>query len=181
MDAPFTTLHVPPTTATPVRAAGERALVLGGGGSLGNALVTGVVAGLLDDGLAKLEDYWGGTFDPRPVQRPRIPIWAAARWPARKPVRRAARDFRGGAAARDTGTLLVVDGTAARVWDPETRKDVCVLADAPVRPAVVALTDDGTLAVLAAPGRPPAAWDAKTGQKLRDFDPLPKTQPLPAA
>src|SRR3954471_16024347 len=48
-------------------------------------------ARLLDDGLAKLQDYWGGTFLPRPVQRPRIPIWAAARWPARKPVRRAAR------------------------------------------------------------------------------------------
>jgi len=25
------------------------------------------------------------------VQRPRIPIWLAARWPARRPVRRAAR------------------------------------------------------------------------------------------
>jgi len=46
---------------------------------------------LLDDALTKLEDYWSGTFVPRPVQRPRIPIWAAARWPARKPVRRAAR------------------------------------------------------------------------------------------
>jgi alkanesulfonate monooxygenase SsuD/methylene tetrahydromethanopterin reductase-like flavin-dependent oxidoreductase (luciferase family) len=48
-------------------------------------------ATLLDDALTKLEDYWSGTFVPRPVQRPRIPIWAAARWPARKPVRRAAR------------------------------------------------------------------------------------------
>jgi alkanesulfonate monooxygenase SsuD/methylene tetrahydromethanopterin reductase-like flavin-dependent oxidoreductase (luciferase family) len=48
-------------------------------------------AQLLDDALAKVEDYWSGTFLPRPVQRPRIPIWAAARWPARKPVRRAAR------------------------------------------------------------------------------------------
>ena len=41
--------------------------------------------------LVKLEDYWSGTFVPRPVQQPRIPIWAAARWPARRPVRRAAR------------------------------------------------------------------------------------------
>jgi alkanesulfonate monooxygenase SsuD/methylene tetrahydromethanopterin reductase-like flavin-dependent oxidoreductase (luciferase family) len=48
-------------------------------------------AALLDDALLKLEDYWSGTFVPRPVQRPRIPIWAAARWPARRPVRRAAR------------------------------------------------------------------------------------------
>jgi alkanesulfonate monooxygenase SsuD/methylene tetrahydromethanopterin reductase-like flavin-dependent oxidoreductase (luciferase family) len=49
------------------------------------------LATLLDDGLAKLLDYWSGTFDPRPVQQPRIPIWAAARWPNRRPVRRAAR------------------------------------------------------------------------------------------
>jgi len=48
-------------------------------------------AAMLDDALAKVEDYWSGTFAPRPLQRPRIPIWAASRWPARKPVRRAAR------------------------------------------------------------------------------------------
>jgi alkanesulfonate monooxygenase SsuD/methylene tetrahydromethanopterin reductase-like flavin-dependent oxidoreductase (luciferase family) len=48
-------------------------------------------AALLDDALTKLDTYWSGTFLPRPVQRPRIPIWAAARWPNRKPVRRAAR------------------------------------------------------------------------------------------
>src|SRR4029077_10576471 len=34
-----------------VRAAGERALVLGGGGSAGNAWLIGVIAGLLDAGL----------------------------------------------------------------------------------------------------------------------------------
>ncbi|HWH95638.1 MAG TPA: LLM class flavin-dependent oxidoreductase [Baekduia sp.] len=48
-------------------------------------------ARLLDDALVKLQHYWSGAFLPRPVQRPRIPMWAAARWPARKPVRRAAR------------------------------------------------------------------------------------------
>jgi alkanesulfonate monooxygenase SsuD/methylene tetrahydromethanopterin reductase-like flavin-dependent oxidoreductase (luciferase family) len=48
-------------------------------------------ARLLDDALAKLQDYWAGAFVPRPVQRPRIPIWAAARWPNRRPLRRAAR------------------------------------------------------------------------------------------
>ncbi|HEX4733681.1 MAG TPA: LLM class flavin-dependent oxidoreductase [Thermoleophilaceae bacterium] len=46
-------------------------------------------AKLLDDGLAQLELYWNGEFEPRPVQRPRIPVWLAARWPNRKPVRRA--------------------------------------------------------------------------------------------
>src|ERR1700712_3069741 len=38
-------------------------------------------ARMLDDALAKLQEYWSGAFVPRPVQRPRIPIWAAARWP----------------------------------------------------------------------------------------------------
>jgi alkanesulfonate monooxygenase SsuD/methylene tetrahydromethanopterin reductase-like flavin-dependent oxidoreductase (luciferase family) len=30
-------------------------------------------------------------FSPRPVQRPRVPVWIAGRWPNRKPFRRAAR------------------------------------------------------------------------------------------
>ena len=46
-------------------------------------------AQLLDEGLAQLVRYWDGEFEPRPVQQPRIPIWLAARWPNRKPVRRA--------------------------------------------------------------------------------------------
>jgi NTE family protein len=64
---PFSTLHVTLTTASgrpgsgqdqpqvdPVRrarAAGERALVLGGGGAAGNAWLIGVIAGLFDAGL----------------------------------------------------------------------------------------------------------------------------------
>jgi alkanesulfonate monooxygenase SsuD/methylene tetrahydromethanopterin reductase-like flavin-dependent oxidoreductase (luciferase family) len=48
-------------------------------------------AKLLDDGLDRLLAYWDGGFEPRPVQYPRIPIWVAARWPKRKPLRRAAR------------------------------------------------------------------------------------------
>ncbi len=64
---PFSTLHVTSTTASgrpgsdqdplqagaaaPVRTAGERALVLGGGGSAGNAWLIGVIAGLFDAGL----------------------------------------------------------------------------------------------------------------------------------
>ena len=46
---------------------------------------------MLDEGLEQLLEYWDGAFEPRPVQRPRIPVWLAARWPNRKPVRRAAR------------------------------------------------------------------------------------------
>jgi alkanesulfonate monooxygenase SsuD/methylene tetrahydromethanopterin reductase-like flavin-dependent oxidoreductase (luciferase family) len=48
-------------------------------------------ARLLDAGLRRLDAYWGREFDPPPVQRPRIPVWIAARWPARRPLRRAAR------------------------------------------------------------------------------------------
>jgi alkanesulfonate monooxygenase SsuD/methylene tetrahydromethanopterin reductase-like flavin-dependent oxidoreductase (luciferase family) len=48
-------------------------------------------AQLLDEGLTKLLAYWDGGFEPRPVQRPRIPVWVAARWPNRRPLRRAAR------------------------------------------------------------------------------------------
>jgi alkanesulfonate monooxygenase SsuD/methylene tetrahydromethanopterin reductase-like flavin-dependent oxidoreductase (luciferase family) len=48
-------------------------------------------ARLLDEGLDRLSAYWGGEFEPRPTQSPRIPVWVAARWPSRRPVRRAAR------------------------------------------------------------------------------------------
>ena len=63
-------------------------------------------ADMLDEGLDILTGLWSGepfgyqgahyqleevTFLPRPVQRPRIPIWVAAMWPQRRPVRRAAR------------------------------------------------------------------------------------------
>jgi NTE family protein len=64
---PFSTLHFTSATASDrprsdqdqlqvdatrrVRAAGERALVLGGGGSAGNAWLIGVIAGLFDAGL----------------------------------------------------------------------------------------------------------------------------------
>ena len=46
-------------------------------------------ARLLDDGLERLTEFWSGEFQPRPVQRPRIPIWVAANWPHRRPIRRA--------------------------------------------------------------------------------------------
>ena len=45
----------------------------------------------LDQGLARLTDFWAGEFEPRPLQRPRIPVWVAAVWPKRRPVRRASR------------------------------------------------------------------------------------------
>jgi alkanesulfonate monooxygenase SsuD/methylene tetrahydromethanopterin reductase-like flavin-dependent oxidoreductase (luciferase family) len=45
---------------------------------------------LLDEGLDRLASYWGGEFEPRPVQRPRIPVWVGVHWPNRRPLRRAA-------------------------------------------------------------------------------------------
>ncbi len=63
-------------------------------------------AELLDEGLEVLAGLWSGRpfdhrgrhftisgarFQPTPVQRPRIPVWIAGRWPARRPFRRAAR------------------------------------------------------------------------------------------
>jgi alkanesulfonate monooxygenase SsuD/methylene tetrahydromethanopterin reductase-like flavin-dependent oxidoreductase (luciferase family) len=48
-------------------------------------------ARLLDEGLERLSAYWSGEFEPPPLQRPRIPVWVAARWPNRRPVRRAVR------------------------------------------------------------------------------------------
>lgn len=78
-----------------------------------------VRADMLDEGLDILAGLWTGkpfefhgdhydlertTFLPRPVQRPRIPIWAAAMWPKRRPVRRAAQ----------------WDGIAPIIFDPET-------------------------------------------------------------
>ena len=48
-------------------------------------------AKLLDDGLARLTEFWNGELEPRPVQHPRIPVWVASRWPHRRPLRRAAR------------------------------------------------------------------------------------------
>ena len=65
-----------------------------------------VRADRLDEGLAILDGLWSGEpfsfegahhriggahFLPRPVQRPRVPLWVAGRWPNRRPFRRAAR------------------------------------------------------------------------------------------
>ena len=46
---------------------------------------------LLDERLERLGGFWSGGFRPLPVQRPRIPVWVAATWPNRRPVRRAIR------------------------------------------------------------------------------------------
>jgi alkanesulfonate monooxygenase SsuD/methylene tetrahydromethanopterin reductase-like flavin-dependent oxidoreductase (luciferase family) len=89
-------------------------LILGvgsGGGyfdfaALGEASNPKTLATLLDEGLEVLTGLWSGEpyhhagnayqikeaqFLPRPCQLPRIPIWIAGMWPAKAPLRRAAR------------------------------------------------------------------------------------------
>ena len=48
-------------------------------------------ARVLDESLERLDGFWRGEFTPLPVQRPRIPVWVAAKWPNRRPIRRAIR------------------------------------------------------------------------------------------
>jgi alkanesulfonate monooxygenase SsuD/methylene tetrahydromethanopterin reductase-like flavin-dependent oxidoreductase (luciferase family) len=48
-------------------------------------------ARVLDESLERLDGLWRGEFTPLPVQRPRIPVWVAAKWPHRRPLRRAIR------------------------------------------------------------------------------------------
>jgi alkanesulfonate monooxygenase SsuD/methylene tetrahydromethanopterin reductase-like flavin-dependent oxidoreductase (luciferase family) len=46
---------------------------------------------LLDEAMKRLEELWSGGFRPLPVQTPRVPVWVAAKWPNRRPIRRAIR------------------------------------------------------------------------------------------
>jgi alkanesulfonate monooxygenase SsuD/methylene tetrahydromethanopterin reductase-like flavin-dependent oxidoreductase (luciferase family) len=74
--------------------------------AFGNAADAGLLAEMLDEGLAVLTGLWRGErfsfegkhyqvddaqFLPPPLQTPRIPIWVAGRWPSPRPFRRAAR------------------------------------------------------------------------------------------
>src|SRR5436853_1660913 len=74
--------------------------------ALGESSDPTTLAALLDEGLEVLTGLWSGEpyhhegtayhikeaqFLPRPLQSPRIPIWVAGMWPAKAPLRRAAR------------------------------------------------------------------------------------------
>ena len=75
-------------------------------GSFGEPTDPRVLAERLDEGLYLLDRYWSGesvthegrhyhvrdvTLLPRPLQRPRVPVWIGGFWPHRAPMRRAAR------------------------------------------------------------------------------------------
>jgi alkanesulfonate monooxygenase SsuD/methylene tetrahydromethanopterin reductase-like flavin-dependent oxidoreductase (luciferase family) len=74
--------------------------------AFGEELDDGTRGAMLDEALEVVSALWSGaevrhegahyvadrvTFQPTPVQRPRVPVWVAGRWPYRKPLRRAAR------------------------------------------------------------------------------------------
>jgi alkanesulfonate monooxygenase SsuD/methylene tetrahydromethanopterin reductase-like flavin-dependent oxidoreductase (luciferase family) len=104
----------------------------------------------LDEGLEILAGLWSGeafshhgrhytvdetVFLPRPLQRPRIPIWVAGRWPARPPFRRAARWDGVVATFADVGhaqtpdpaqLAAVVDYTLSRRDSADTPFDVVI-------------------------------------------------------
>jgi len=46
---------------------------------------------MVDKALDTIVAYWLGELKPRPVQRPRVPIWVGGTLPHRRPVERAAR------------------------------------------------------------------------------------------
>ena len=74
--------------------------------AFGEELDDGKRGAMLDEALDVVTALWSGnevrhegshyvadrvTFQPTPVQRPRVPVWVAGRWPNRRPLRRAAR------------------------------------------------------------------------------------------
>jgi alkanesulfonate monooxygenase SsuD/methylene tetrahydromethanopterin reductase-like flavin-dependent oxidoreductase (luciferase family) len=88
-------------------------------------------AQLLDEGLAVIDGLWSGEpvehhgehfdldgvrFLPRPVQRPRVPVWSAAILPPRAGIRRAAR--------WDGIVPMHLDGDAVRPLRPEELAEV---------------------------------------------------------
>jgi alkanesulfonate monooxygenase SsuD/methylene tetrahydromethanopterin reductase-like flavin-dependent oxidoreductase (luciferase family) len=75
-------------------------------GTFGETTDARELAARLDEGLTALDLLWSGepvtfhgdhvvvedvAFLPTPVQRPRVPIWVGGVWPAKPPMRRAAR------------------------------------------------------------------------------------------
>ena len=91
-------------------------------------------ATLLDEGLDLLASYWAGELQPPSLQQPRIPVWLAARWPNRRPVKRAAR--------WDGVFPIEMDG-------PDQLAEL--VADVPPPPFDVVVTNP--------PGTDPAPWE----------------------
>ena len=107
--------HVVARQATAVDQLSGGRLVLGVGSgrdsarelsAFGEELDDATRGAMLDEALDVVCGLWSGhevrhpgvhyaadgvTFQPTPVQRPRVPVWVAGRWPNRRPLHRAAR------------------------------------------------------------------------------------------
>jgi alkanesulfonate monooxygenase SsuD/methylene tetrahydromethanopterin reductase-like flavin-dependent oxidoreductase (luciferase family) len=138
-------------------------------------------AEMLDESLAIITGMWSGepfsfqgrhyrvgpgTFLPRPVQRPRIPIWVAATWPNLAPTHRAAQYEGIYPLADDRGSpgLIGPEGIAEVVAEISRRRDD--LAGFDVSALVVITGDaDHDRAALAAFGDAGVTW-AHIGEAL---------------
>jgi NTE family protein len=123
---PSSTAHV--TSTTPSYAAGERALVLGGGGAAGNAWEIGVIAGLFDAGLDVTEadlivGTSAGATAAAQISSPARPAELLASILAAAPQPRAGRA--GSDAGRAPGTLAVLlEKTSAIIAAAEDPADM---------------------------------------------------------
>ena len=101
----------------------------GGFSKVGEPLDRKIRAQRLDEGLEILTGLWSGepfsyegehyrleemTFLPRPVQRPRVPIWVVGAWPSERSMNRA---------LRYDGVLAATTGTSSGVT-PETIRGI---------------------------------------------------------
>jgi alkanesulfonate monooxygenase SsuD/methylene tetrahydromethanopterin reductase-like flavin-dependent oxidoreductase (luciferase family) len=122
-------------------------------------------ARLLDAGLEQLTSYWNGGLEPPPVQRPRIPVWLAARWPNRRPVRRAAR----------WDGLFPID-----LPGPDALAEL--VAEVTAQRATERIAAPFAVAVANLPGTDPAPWEAAGATWcLTDFGPQPAEAAVRAA
>ncbi len=107
----------------------------GGFSKVGEPLDKKVRAQRLDEGLEILTGLWSGepfsyegehyrleemTFLPRPVQRPRIPIWVVGAWPSKKSMNRALR-YDGLLAYTTRGEVTPEDIGAMKTYVEEKR------------------------------------------------------------
>ena len=79
------------------------------------AIVDGMLSGEAFEFSGKHFQVGREVFLPRPVQRPRIPVWVAGMWPGRAPFRRA---------ARWDGVFPIDAGTGGAAFSPEALGEV---------------------------------------------------------
>jgi alkanesulfonate monooxygenase SsuD/methylene tetrahydromethanopterin reductase-like flavin-dependent oxidoreductase (luciferase family) len=117
---------------------------------------------MLDEGLAVIDGLWSGEsfsfegehsivreaqFLPSPVQRPRIPVWVAGRWPNMRPFRRAAQWDGVFPIGRDRN-LLPDDVVAIRGYIDQHRTSTAPF-DIVARGPVITFEDDAAVDVAA--------------------------------